>query len=110
MGLQVKPLIIVGKVFSNQEKAIEYFNSKVALTEDDLDAMGRHLNYWLEEHEEYPEAGTLDKYSDNGEFYIGYDVFDENPARMIELIEWGSAEWKKVFNEEPQLVMDNIYQ
>lgn len=111
MGVDTKAIIIVGKNFRNEKLATEYFQSKVEMTEEDLDEMGPHLEYWLESREKngFPTCGFYNHYSRDGEFYIGYKVFDKNPAIMMKNIEEATNKWLSLFNEMPEVIQEVIY-
>jgi hypothetical protein len=114
MGVFSKPFIFVGKEFTNEQQAREYFQSKIKLTQDDLDDMGSHLHHWMNEQPKskgYPKCGLYSIFTgdENRGYYIGYDVYDKNPEKMIKKISDASDSWKKMFKEKPQLVHAILY-
>jgi hypothetical protein len=109
MSMDYKAIIFIGKSFRNEKDAIEFFQSKVEMTAKDLDEMGPHLNYWLEPRikKGYPTCGLYNSWEDlSEEFYIGYDVFDNNPKKMIEKIEKSIILWENMFGEKAELIKD----
>ena len=113
MGVTTKPLIYIGKSFRNEQEGIEYFKSKVHMTERDLDEMGPRLEYWLEPRQKkgFPQAGLYSIWSgdENCGYYIGYNVFDSQPEKMIANIQKASQQWKEIFKEEPKLIHETLY-
>lgn len=107
MGVDTKAFTFVGREFNNGKEGMEYFKSKIPMTEDDLDEMGPKLEYWLEPRikKGYPDAGLYSIWSgdENCGYYIGYNVYDSDPVKMIKKIEKASKQWKEMFKESPKI-------
>lgn len=108
MGVDVKPLLFVGKVFHDRAAAIKWFKAHRTLTEHDLDGIGDELFYYLEEHKNkgFPQGQTLDAYNSDCYVYIGYDVYHKNPDKLKENIDKYSKMWEEFFNDKPQVVLE----
>lgn len=113
MGVDTRAILLIGKEFSDESQAIEFFQakSKIKLTEDDIDEIGCHLEYWLEPRikKGYPKCGHYNMYSMDGYFYIGYDVYDANIEKMQKKIVVAMEKWNNIFKVKPQLVQGVIY-
>lgn len=113
MGVNTKAITFVGREFRNGQEGMEYFKSKIELTEDDLDEMGPKLEYLLEArpNKGYPDAGLYSIWTgdENCGYYIGYNVYDKNPLKMIEKIEKACKQWKDMFKEEPQIIQAVLF-
>jgi hypothetical protein len=113
MGVFSKPFTFVGREFRNEKAAIAYFQSKYPMTQEDLDEMGPRLHYWMDERQKqgFPKCGLYSIFTGDEErgYYIGYNVYDKDPKKMIEKINKACDDWKKMFDEEPQILQTILY-
>ncbi len=113
MGVIIKPFSYIGKSFKNEKDAIDFFQSKHAMTDDDLDEMGPHLTYWLTPRIKngFPECGLFSSFrgDENNGFFIGYNIYSEEPEQMIKNIKKYSKAWTKLFDEPPVVLQDVLY-
>lgn len=113
MGVSTKAITFIGREFRNEQEGMEYFKSKVHMTEDDLDEMGPRLQYWLEVRQDkgFPDCGLYSIWSgeENCGYYIGYNVYDSNPAKMQAKIAKSAQLWQDMFKEEPKLIQAVLF-
>lgn len=113
MGVFSKAFTFVGREFTNEKKALDYFKSKISMAEEDLDEMGPHLHYLMDERQKqgYPKSGLYSIFSgdENRGYYIGYHVYDKNPEKMMKNIANASEAWEKMFKEKAQVVQAILY-
>lgn len=113
MGVTTNAITFIGKEFRNEPEARAYFQSKVELTEEDLDEMGPKLHYLLEERQKqgYPDGGLYSLFSgdENCGYYIGYHVYDSSPVKMQAKIAKAAQAWQAMFKEEPKIVQAVLY-
>lgn len=109
MGINAKPVLVVGKVFSNRQAAIQWFKEHRSLTEDDLDGIGDELFYYLEEHKKkgFPQGEVLNAYESNGYMYLGYEIYHKKPDKLKENIDKYSNMWKEFFNDKPEIILES---
>lgn len=113
MAVTIKPIVFVGRKFTNEPEGLAFFRSKIELTEDDLDEMGPHLHYWLEPRMKkgYPACGLFSIWrgDENCGYYIGYQVFDIDPQKMKEKIDQSVELWSNLFKEKAEIVQAVLY-
>jgi hypothetical protein len=111
MGLDITPLLFVGRIFRNRATAAKWFKAHRTLSEHDLDGIGDELLYFLEENKKngFPQGQSLSAYDRDGEVYVGYAIHDSNPEKMIENIRHFSAKWQEFFNDAPEVVLEARY-
>lgn len=113
MGVFVKPFLYVGKEFDTEEECLAYFQSKIKMTQEDLDEMGPHLAYWLEPRikKGFPNCHHYSSFAGDEHcgFYLGYSVFDKNPKKLQEKITKAQEQWKALFKDTPQLIHAVLY-
>lgn len=104
MGVSYSTRLIVGEIFKNYNEIEQYIleNVKTPLSEEDNELLNDDVKSFLDEKEEFPEAESLDLYSDD-EYYFGYSVFSSKPEELIENIQCAVNAWKEVFNTEPKI-------
>lgn len=111
MGLDVTPILVIGKSFSDRQEAVDWFKAHRTLSEDELDEIGNELCYYLErrEKEGFPQAHTLDNYSRDGEFYMGYKIYHYDPQKLVENMAKYDKMWEELFGEKAEVVLDVWY-
>lgn len=113
MGIDTQAFTFIGKEFRNREEGLQYFQSKVAMTEADLDEMGPKLEYWLEARQKkgFPDCGLYSIWDgdENCGYYIGYDVYDSKPEKMQAKIAKASKSWQDMFKEAPEIIQAVLY-
>jgi hypothetical protein len=120
MGTSYTPLLMVGKIFENQDEAIEFLVNKNIITLNDgneIKEAYRAGTYYLEEylwkHDYYakdkvkfPSAQTIDAVVGEG-YVIGYLLcvwdLDKKPELFMTELEQFKKNWQHYFNEPAEI-------
>lgn len=75
--------------------------------------LNKHLGYLLEARQKkgWPDGGLYSIWSgdENKGYYLGYEVHNDSPKRMITNITKAEAKWRAFFKDTPKVIQEVLY-
>lgn len=110
MGISYDAIVAVGEVFDSEEEIIGFVNvNRIgALQPQDIMELQDSVYDYFEDrkHQQYPSMDSLNLYTGKGGYYVGYDITDKDPQKMIENIQKYTKLWKQLFRTEPRIITE----
>lgn len=110
MGIYNEAIVAVGHVFDTEDDIIHFVMSHTqnSLTNQDLEELHNDVYHYFNtrSNQIYPIMDCLNLCIDNSGYYIGYNVIDKNPQKMIENIQKYTQLWKNLFKTEPAIITE----